>query len=111
VAAAPGGGERVTTTIANTGHRAGADVVQVYVGDPPAAGEPPRQLAGYQKVVLGPGQRTTVTVTVPAHAFAVWDSAHQRWAVTPGCYRLAVGDSSAHLPLSAGVSVGGGTCP
>jgi len=106
-----GDGWVVTATVTNTGHRQGADVVQLYVGDPPSTAEPPNQLKAYQKVSLRPGQQTTVTLPVPEHALAIWDSAHQRWAVTSGCYRLSVGDSSAHLPLHADVGQGGATCP
>jgi len=44
--------------ITNTGRRAGTDVPQLYVGDPASTGEPPRQLKGYEKVSLRPGQTT-----------------------------------------------------
>lgn len=107
---AAGGGVAVTAVITNTGKRAGADVVQVYVSDPAVTGEPPEQLEGYQKVGLAPGTSRTVTVTLSPHAFATWDSAHQRWATDPGCYRIGVGDSSDHLPLAATVGIGGATC-
>ena len=46
---------RVSATVTNTGHGAGTDVAQLYLGDPAATGEPPRQLVGFQRVTLGAG--------------------------------------------------------
>jgi beta-glucosidase len=91
--------------VTNTGTRAGADVAQVYVGDPTAAGEPPNQLKGFQKVFLQPGRTTHVTVHLDQRAFSVWDTATQAWRTTPGDYRIRVGDSSVNLPLSGTVSL------
>ncbi len=83
----------------NTGSRYGADVAQTYVGMPASTGEPPRQLKGYQKVWLEPGQSKTVSITLPETSFAHWDTTAGRWVVTPGDYTVSVGDSSASLPL------------
>ena len=91
--------------VTNTGTRAGADVAQVYVGDPTAAGEPPNQLKGFQKVFLQPGRTTHVTVRLDQRAFSVWDTATQAWRTTPGDYRIRVGDSSVNLPLGGTVSL------
>src|SRR5699024_6088239 len=103
----PGPGDAVTVRvdITNTGHRAGADVVQLYVGDPAGAGEPPRQLKGFHKVSLQPGQTRAVSFHVPAHAFATWDAQTHGWHVADGSYRIMVGDSSAHLPATSTVTV------
>ena len=46
----------VSATVTNTGKVAGSDVAQLYLGDPSVAGEPPRQLKGFDKVDLQPGQ-------------------------------------------------------
>lgn len=94
-----GGNVRVTFRIANTGHRAGADVAQVYVGDPAVAGEPPEQLKGFLRVALRPGQARRVTITLAPVSFAHWSSRAKTWTVSPGRYAIGVGDSSAHLPL------------
>jgi beta-glucosidase len=94
----------VSYRLTNTGSRAGADVTQVYVGDPPAAGEPPQQLKGYQKVSLDPGQSQVVTVSLPASAFSYWDTATSAWAIAPGAYTIRVGDSSAGEPLVGQIS-------
>jgi len=96
---ASGPSVRVSYTLTNTGSRAGADVTQVYVGDPAAAREPPQQLKGYQKESLNPGRSTEVTVTLPASAFSYWDTATSAWEIAPGRYTIRVGDSSAGEPL------------
>ena len=104
------GGAQLTFTVRNTGTRAGAEVAQVYVGDPASIGEPPKQLEGYQKVSLDPGRSKRVTVAVSHHAFAYWNTAENGWRVAPGCYSLMVGTSSADLPLQVQVAQGGGAC-
>jgi beta-glucosidase len=99
----PGGdGYLVSADVTNIGRRTGADVAQLYVGDPAATGEPAQQLKGFKRVTLRPGQRTRVTFTVNRDAFAWWDG---QWTVTPGSYALMVGDSAANLPLAAHVEV------
>jgi beta-glucosidase len=96
------GGYQVSADVTNTGPRAGADVAQLYVGDPAATGEPAKQLKGYQRVTLRPGQTTRVTFSVSRGDLAWWNG---HWQVSPGSYALMVGDSSAHLPLTAHVEV------
>lgn len=93
----------VEADVTNTGSRSGADVAQVYVTFPAAAGEPPRQLKGFAKVYLRPGERRHVRLTLDRRAFAMWDSAAQQWTTVSGRYRVSVGDSSRDLPLSARV--------
>ncbi|HZE04075.1 MAG TPA: glycoside hydrolase family 3 C-terminal domain-containing protein [Solirubrobacteraceae bacterium] len=92
---------RVAATVTNTGRRAGGDVAQLYLADPRAAGEPPRQLVGFQRVSLAPGARTRVTFTVTPRDTWWWDRQANGWSQSPGVYRLLVGDSSAlaDLPL------------
>jgi beta-glucosidase len=95
----------VSTVVRNTGERSGADVVELYVGDPRAAGEPPRQLKAFVRVVLEPGQRRTVTLHLGDSSFAHYDIARRDWRVDQGRYRLYVGSSSADLPAHLRVSV------
>jgi beta-glucosidase len=87
-------GAGVTMTITNTGKRAGAEVAQVYVAAPAAAGEAPKQLKGYQKVFLDPGQAASATVPLDNRAFAQWDTNDHTWHITPGIYQVLVGSSS-----------------
>jgi beta-glucosidase len=98
-----GGGANVSFTLTNTGSRAGAEVPQVYVGFPAAAGEPPKQLKGYQKVFLGAGASQPVTIALDRRAFSYWTPGG--WAVAPGTYKLMVGSSSCDIRQSADLSL------
>ncbi|HEX3489391.1 MAG TPA: glycoside hydrolase family 3 C-terminal domain-containing protein, partial [Streptosporangiaceae bacterium] len=95
----------VTATITNTGSVAGADVAQMYVGDPAASQDPPEQLKGFQRVTLNPGQSSTVSFPLTIHDLASWSSADNAWAAQPGTYSISVGDSSASLPLTGSTSL------
>ncbi|WP_030437692.1 beta-glucosidase family protein [Actinoplanes subtropicus] len=96
-------GVTIRVDVQNTGRRPGSQIVQVYAGDPgtPSTPEPPRQLAGFAKVNLRPGQTRQVVIHVATRAFAHWDTATGTWVVPDGTYRLYAGASSADLPLSA----------
>jgi beta-glucosidase len=95
----------VTATVTNTGSRAGTEVAQLYVGDPAAAGEPPRQLKGFQRITLNPGASGAVTFTVKAHDLASWSTSANAWVAGAGNYQILVGDSSRNLPLSGTITV------
>jgi beta-glucosidase len=91
----------VSATVTNTGKVTGSDVAQLYLDDPAAAGEPPRQLKGFQKVTLKPGQSTTVRLTLSGQDLSYWNDAANGWVVPDGTFGVYVGDSSApaNLPL------------
>jgi beta-glucosidase len=114
VTATPGRGlaGTVSAHVTNTGTRTGAEVAQLYLGLPPAAGvpQPPRQLKGFQKVVLAPGGGADVSLPIDLRSLAHWDATTDAWQVTPGCYRVMVGSSSRDLPLQGGLAVGGARC-
>jgi beta-glucosidase len=108
------GNAQVSATVTNTGNRAGTDVAQLYVTDPPAAGEPPRQLKGFQRVSLAPGQSSRVQFTVTPADLSWFDtsapdssSTGGGWSQSAGAYQVYVGDSSAlaNLPLRGGFLV------
>jgi beta-glucosidase len=92
---------QVSATVTNTGQRAGSDVAQLYLGDPSASGEPPRQLAGFQRVTLAPGASSQVSFTITPQQESWWDGTASGWTQTEGSYSVYVGDSSAlsGLPL------------
>jgi beta-glucosidase len=96
----------VGVDITNTGRRAGADVVQLYVGFPASTGEPPKQLKGFQKVPLAPGETRHLTFSLDPRAFAHWDAAANGWVVSAGEYQIEIGDASDNLPVSAVVKLG-----
>ena len=97
----------VSATVTNTGKVAGSDVAQLYLDDPAAAGEPPRQLKGFQKVTLQPGQSTTVHFTLSGHDLSYWNDTANGWVVPDGTFGVYVGDSSAlaNLPLRGSFTV------
>jgi beta-glucosidase len=97
----------VSATVTNTGKVTGSDVVQLYVGDPASAGEPPRQLKGFGKVTLKPGQSTTVRFALNGHDLSYWDDAADGWVLPDGKFSVYVGDSSAlaNLRLRGGFTV------
>lgn len=103
----PKSGVRVGFDVTNTGQRAGAEVVQVYVAAPPSAGEPPKQLKGFAKVELKPGQTRHLTVTLDRRAFSIWDTDSEKWVLAPGEHHILVGTSSRDLPLRASVTIPG----
>ena len=92
--------------VANTGKRAGAEVAQVYLGLPSLPGvEQPRQLKGFARVNVEPGQATHVRVALDARAFSYWDVATHGWKVAPGEYPVYIGASSRDIRLNAKVTV------
>lgn len=97
--------------VVNTGHRAGAEVAELYVASPRATGEPPKQLEGFAKVSLAPGRVRRLTIGLDSRSFAYWSVRSHAWRVAPGCYRILVGRSSRDVPLSGPVAVGGARCP
>ncbi|MBY8881287.1 glycoside hydrolase family 3 C-terminal domain-containing protein [Actinacidiphila acidipaludis] len=106
VSALPAGGTAtVTATVTNTGSRAGADIAQLYVTQPAASGEPPRQLQGFSRVDLQPGASTTVTFPLTQRSLSYYDATSGAWATSTGTYTVAVGDSDGNLPLTGTLNV------
>ena len=97
------GGATVRVTLRNTGRLAGAEVAQVYVEQPASAGEPPRQLGGFKKVFLQPGETRTVTIAIDKRAFSRWNSKAHAWQVVDGVHGIAVGSSSRDIRATATV--------
>ncbi|SCE47735.1 beta-glucosidase [Streptomyces sp. DvalAA-14] len=100
-----GGAATVTATVTNTGTRAGADVAQLYVTDPAASGEPPKQLEGFARVNLQPGASQTVSFPLTQRNLQYYNAASDAWATSTGSYGVAVGDSGGSLPLTGTLSV------
>jgi beta-glucosidase len=100
---------RVSARVTNTGAVAGSDVAQLYLDDPPVAGEPPRQLKGFQRVELQPGQSTEVSFVLDQHDLSYWKQSANGWVIPHGVFRVFVGDSSAlaGLPLRGTFAPGG----
>ncbi|HEY3707140.1 MAG TPA: glycoside hydrolase family 3 C-terminal domain-containing protein [Terracidiphilus sp.] len=92
---------KVGFDVTNTGTAAGAEIAQLYVSDPSTkAQRPERELKGFQKVRLNPGETKHVTLSLDSRAFSYWDEAAHKWTFDPGKFVLRVGDSSEDTPLS-----------
>jgi beta-glucosidase len=127
---APGDTLRVEIDVTNTGDRRGAEVVQLYVAPlSPLLVRPPKELKGYEKVWLDPGEAATVAFELTDRAFACWDPGDPaweslrpraavspmikdeprptegRWHVEPGPYELHIGRSSADIARIVSVTV------
>ncbi len=100
-------GVSVRFSVRNTGKHAGAEIAEVYAMLPAAADEPPKRLAGFDKVSLAPGESREVTVEVDPLFLSVYDDATGKMKVTPGAYTFAVGGSSQVLPLKQAVTLQG----
>lgn len=92
-----------TVKVTNTGSRAGAEVVQAYLGIP-VDGQPPKRLVGFDKVYLEPGESKTAKIVIDPnatnHPFSVWCNALGDFDIKPGDYTLYVGTSSEDTPLT-----------
>ena len=99
------GNATVTATMTNTGSVAGADVAQMYVGDPAASQDPPEQLKGFQRETLNPGQSTTVSFPLNIHDLASWSPSANQWEAQAGAYSIKVGDASNNLTLAGSTSL------
>ncbi|HEY0794134.1 MAG TPA: aldo/keto reductase [Chthoniobacterales bacterium] len=79
----------------NTGPRPGQEVAQVYVGQlHPSMDRPIKELKGFEKVFLVPGQSTQITLSLDQRSIAFFNTRTQQWDGLPGTYQVSVGDSS-----------------
>ena len=95
----------VTAMLANHGERRASEVVQLYLGFPESTDSPPRQLKGFARATLDPGEERQVQITVPREEFRFWDSARGLWRVMPGNYRVMLGQSSRDIAWWQDVAV------
>jgi beta-glucosidase len=91
--------------VTNTGTKAGAEVAQVYVGQPATTGEPPKSLRGFQRVSLNPGQSQHVSVTLNARSFQYWTNT---WTNAAGTNSIYVGSSSRDIRLTGQTTIPAG---
>ncbi len=91
---------RVSFTVTNVGKRAGAEIAQLYVApvNPPVE-RPRKELKGFKKVYLEPGQSKKVTINLDRRSLAYFNVEGQTWDVAKGVYRILVGSSSADIEL------------
>ena len=90
----------------NIGRIAGAEVAQLYVSDPSAkVNRPERELKGFEKVRLMPGETKQVTIDLDARAFSYWSESAHKWTIDAGKFTVRVGDSSENTPLNADLTL------
>jgi beta-glucosidase len=97
---------RVACAVKNTGAREGAEVVQVYTSSPKSSvPRPPRELKGFAKVALKPGESRKVEITLRPTALAFYDMGSRKWKAEAGEYQVQVGTSSRQIGLQSTVKL------
>jgi beta-glucosidase len=87
---------KISFTITNTGSRQGAEVAQLYIRDPECSlPRPVKELKGFEKVWLQPGETKTVEIILNREDFSFWDTNTKDWKAEPGDFEIIVGPSSA----------------
>ncbi len=99
----------VSFNVQNTGERAGADVAQVYISSRQGnTARPAKELKGFVKVNLGPGEKRRVSVTLDERALSYYDVNKKKWHAESGPYEVLVGRSSAQIELRGTLNFGEG---
>ena len=98
-----------TFKVKNTGLVAGKETVQLYVRDlQSTAFRPEKELKGFVKVDLQPGEEIEVIITLSPRAFAYYDAGSKDWVVEPGDFEILVGASSRDIRLTAALHLTAG---
>ena len=100
--------------VTNSGSVTGTDVPQLYMGSPAGSpvDEPLRQLAGFQRVTLRPGQTQRVTLPIPVRAVSYYDTGRAAWTPLAGCHVVEIGASETDIRLQAtGINQSLQPCP
>ena len=100
---------KVSVQVKNTGTVSGGEVVQLYIA-PPQNGifRPVRELKGFERVELAPGETKTVEFTLDDRSFAIWSGG---WKIPGGTYRIQIGASSRDIRLEQSAEIAGDTIP
>lgn len=101
-------GKKVTVsfTLKNTGKMAGAEVAQLYVNEENAAlPRPLKELKGFQKIFLKPGEERTISITLNEEAFQYYNNVAGKWMMDGGVYNILIGSSSGDIRLTGNVKL------
>jgi beta-glucosidase len=101
-------GDQVTLSVQvqNSGNRSGKEVVQLYVTDHQSTlPRPPKELKGFKKVNLAPGETKTVTFTLDERAFSFYDPTPGKWIVEPGEFVISIGSSSRDIRVWGSITL------
>lgn len=98
--AKPGGSVKISAKVKNTGKRQGQEVAQLYIHDVQASVvRPLKQLVGFRKIELEPGETKKVEFSIPYQSLAFYDTEQKQWVVEPGMFDIMVGSSSDDIRL------------
>ena len=98
----------VSLTVTNTGSVAGTEIVQLYIAKKNSElFRPAKELKGFARVTLAPGEKQRITITLDDKAFRFWNVKANRWEIEGGEYELLVGASVADIRLCEKISVHG----
>lgn len=90
-----GGHVNLTTTITNSGKRAGKEVMELYIGDEKySVLRPVKELKGFKKVLLNPGETKTVTFTITYDDLKFWNDKSHSWTAEPGMFKAYICSSA-----------------
>jgi beta-glucosidase len=104
-----GGSVHISFDVANSGTREGAEVAEVFVGDSHSVvPRPLKELKGFAKVKLKPGEKRTVEVTLDRRSFSYFDVAAKDWKAEPGAFQILVGSSSQNIELKGDLALNAG---
>jgi beta-glucosidase len=97
---------KVSFTVKNTGARAGAAVPQLYIAPTGSAvPRPPKELKGFAKLLLQPGEAQKIELPLDLRSFAYYDAKTRRWRAQAGEYQILIGESSARIVLKGKVTL------
>jgi beta-glucosidase len=96
----------VTFDVTNTGKRAGATVAQLYVGEKsPTVERPAKELKGFERVMLQPGETKHVALSLNPRSFSYFDVKSSNWKANAGTYDLMLGDSSQNIQQKTAIQL------
>ena len=94
-----------TVSVKNTGNRAGAEVVQLYINDVKSSlPRPLKELKGFQKIFLQPGETKDATFTINKESLAFYSDVENKWVAEPGDFKALIGTASDEIRSSIGFS-------
>jgi beta-glucosidase len=96
----------VSVDVKNTGKREGTETVQIYVSDVRSSiPRPPKELKGFAKVMLRPGELQRVAIRLPRSAFTYWNPGTKEWTLEPGTFFISAGSSSRDLRETSAITL------
>ncbi len=96
----------VTVPVTNSGDRAGSEIVELYISDPKSSVDRPvKELKGFKKLALAPGETKTATFTISKDDLSFFDADRHEWVCEPGAFEVLIGASSADIRTKAGFTV------